>query len=304
MRRLPALLIGAALLAVPAPASSAELPGSGGVPATPAPSGSAPERSAPPARRGDKRRPVLRGFSVSPSKLFLYGRPARVAFEISDRSRTVRVRLDVLAGGRVARRIDLGDRRTGARHTVSLTGREAGGLPQGQLKLRIRATDPNGNKLVAAGAASSSAELELRGHHFPLPRNVGFGGSGSRFGAPRSGHRHQGQDMPAPEGMPVLAPRGGVVQTVAYQGSGAGNYVVLDGDGQDRDYVFMHLQTGSTRVKVGDRVRTGERIASVGNTGVGTGPHLHFEIWTGGGWYTGGHPIDPLPHLRAWDAWS
>ncbi len=30
------------------------------------------------------------------------------------------------------------------------------------------------------------------------------------------------------------------------------------------------------------------------------GAHLHFEIWTGGGWYTGGHPIDPLPYLRAW----
>ena len=47
-------------------------------------------------------------------------------------------------------------------------------------------------------------------------------------------------------------------------------------------------------------MRTGQRIAEVGTTGSSSGPHLHFEIWTGGGWYTGGHPIDPLPLLQAW----
>jgi murein DD-endopeptidase MepM/ murein hydrolase activator NlpD len=79
--------------------------------------------------------------------------------------------------------------------------------------------------------------------------------------------------------------------------------VVLDGRGETRDYVFMHLRTGSVVVTEGQRIRTGQRIGEVGSTGESSGPHLHFEVWDGP-WYAGGHPIDPLPLLRAWDAWS
>jgi murein DD-endopeptidase MepM/ murein hydrolase activator NlpD len=53
-------------------------------------------------------------------------------------------------------------------------------------------------------------------------------------------------------------------------------------------------------VTEGQRVRIGAPLGQVGNTGVSFGPHLHFEVWVGGGWYTGGRPIDPLPLLRAW----
>ena len=49
-------------------------------------------------------------------------------------------------------------------------------------------------------------------------------------------------------------------------------------------------------------MRTGQRLAEVGHTGDATGPHLHFEVWVGG-WQVG-HPIDPLPLLLRWDAWS
>ncbi len=78
---------------------------------------------------------------------------------------------------------------------------------------------------------------------------------------------------------------------------------MLRSDGENRDYVFMHLATGSTRVKVGQRVSTGQRLGDVGSTGSSSGPHLHFEVWVGG-WYTGGKPIDPLPLLKAWAAGS
>jgi murein DD-endopeptidase MepM/ murein hydrolase activator NlpD len=48
-------------------------------------------------------------------------------------------------------------------------------------------------------------------------------------------------------------------------------------------------------------VRTGQPIGFVGDTGDADGCHLHFEMWSGPGWYTGGSPFDPLPSLQAWD---
>lgn len=137
-------------------------------------------------------------------------------------------------------------------------------------------------------------------HAFPVAGPFSFGGDDGRFGAGRRGHIHQGQDITAAEGVPVVAPWAGTVEAVKYQAGGAGHYVVLDGDGEDRDYVFMHLRQGSVIVTKGAVVAKGQQLAEVGNTGSSTGAHLHFEIWIGGGWYTGGQPTDPLPFLQAW----
>ena len=137
-------------------------------------------------------------------------------------------------------------------------------------------------------------------HAFPIRGAFSFGGKDSRFGAGRPGHIHQGQDMSAALGTPVVAPWAGTIEVVRYQAGGAGYYIVLDGDGEDRDYVFMHLRKGSTLVQVGDAVAKGQPLAEVGSTGSSSGPHLHFEIWIDGGWYTGGRPVDPLPFLQAW----
>jgi murein DD-endopeptidase MepM/ murein hydrolase activator NlpD len=138
-----------------------------------------------------------------------------------------------------------------------------------------------------------------RAHRFPVSGAYDLGGEETRFGAPRAGHRHQGQDILATEGTPVVAPWGGVVEFVRYQRRGAGWYVVLDGDSEDRDYVFMHLRTGSIVVGPGQKVAAGEPIGQVGRTGRASGPHLHFEIWVGG-WYDGGEAIDPLPLITRW----
>ena len=62
----------------------------------------------------------------------------------------------------------------------------------------------------------------------------------------------------------------------------------------------MHL-AGPPPVAVGQPVLTGEYFAQVGNTGSSSGCHLHFEMWSGPGWYTGGSPFDPLPSLLGWD---
>jgi murein DD-endopeptidase MepM/ murein hydrolase activator NlpD len=148
--------------------------------------------------------------------------------------------------------------------------------------------------------APTPPSLPTSDHLFPVRGPFSFGGPDSRFGAGRKGHIHQGQDLTAPLGTPIVAPWAGTVEAVKYQAGGAGYYVVLDGDLEDRDYVFMHLRQGSTLVVKGQAVAKGQQLAEVGNTGSSSGPHLHFEIWTGGGWYTGGRPVDPLPFLQAW----
>jgi hypothetical protein len=72
----------------------------------------------------------------------------------------------------------------------------------------------------------------------------------------------------------------------------AGNMIVLE-IGKERYAYYAHLQLGSLRVKVGDRVRKGQLLAKVGNSGNATGPHLHFHVCKGS------DPIscDPLPYV-------
>jgi hypothetical protein len=288
--------------AVPSPPAWAD--GGGAAPTT-GNGGARPGHVAPRKREGRARGPVLTSFELQRSRLFLYGHSARVRFRIRGRF-PVRVRLELKRPGSRApvRTISLGRLPTGVTHSVRLTGREEGVLPQGSYELHIRGRDRPGRRLRRGAHATSSVALSFFHHRFPLVGPFDYGGEGSRFGAPRRGHTHQGQDLAAAEGTPVVAPRGGVVEAVQYQASSAGHYVVLDGEGEDRDYVFMHLRSGSVVVEEAQRLRTGQRIGDVGSTGHSTGPHLHFEVWVGGWYEPGGEPIDPLPLLRAWDAWS
>jgi Peptidase family M23 len=255
-----------------------------------------------PRRRPSRRRsggPLLTSFELQRTRLFLYGRAARVSLAIAGGPVHARLVLLAAADGTRVATIDLGEMEPGE-HALPLTGTETGVLPAGRYLGRISGRDRRGRRLRHAPSASRSAELNFFHHRFPLVGEFDFGGEDARFGAPRRGHRHQGQDLAAAEGTPVVAPRGGVVETVGYQREGAGHYVVLDGEGEDRDYVFMHLRNDSIPVAEGARVRTGQRLGEVGNTGGSSGPHLHFEIWVGGWWDGKGEPIDPLPLLQRW----
>ncbi len=142
-----------------------------------------------------------------------------------------------------------------------------------------------------------------RDHVFPIKGSHSYGGSGSRYGAPRSGHSHGGQDMSASSGTPLVAVTSGRISQVRYQSGGAGYYVVLAGDDRT-DYVYMHLRESASRfVSPGQRVRTGQQVGRVGSTGASSGPHLHFEMWTAH-WFAGGYRFDPLHSLQRWDAYS
>jgi murein DD-endopeptidase MepM/ murein hydrolase activator NlpD len=175
---------------------------------------------------------------------------------------------------------------------------KGGAKARGQARRRRRAAP----KKPAPAPAPAPAPLPIptSDHAFPVSGPYSLGGDDSRFGAARRGHTHQGQDITAAEGTAVVAPWAGTVEAIKYQAGGAGHYIVLDGDGEDRDYVFMHLRQGSVIVTKGALVAKGQQLAQVGNTGSSTGAHLHFEIWVAGGWYTGGQPTDPLPFLQAW----
>ena len=252
------------------------------------------------ARR--KRGPVLSSFAVRSKRLYLMGSPATVSFRIDGRAALRDVRLYLVpTGSRTpASTIKLGPLARGTEHRVRVTGTENGTLPQGEYRVRMGAKDSRGRRLRRAPGISSTGVLSFAHHRFPVVGQFTYGGPDGRFGAPRGDRSHQGQDLAAAEGTPLVAPRGGVVKAVQYQATGAGHYVVIDAAGEDRDYVFMHLKTGSIPVVQGQTVRTGQVIGQVGNTGRSFGAHLHFEVWDGGGWFSGGKPIDPLPLLRAW----
>jgi murein DD-endopeptidase MepM/ murein hydrolase activator NlpD len=109
----------------------------------------------------------------------------------------------------------------------------------------------------------------------------------SGFGT-RWGRSHEGIDLTAPIGTPVLAAGSG---EVVYSGGalrGYGNMVVLK---HDEELMTVYAHNSVLCVKVGQRVRTGQRIALSGQSGHVTGPHVHFEV------RKGQVPRDPLPYL-------
>jgi murein DD-endopeptidase MepM/ murein hydrolase activator NlpD len=183
--------------------------------------------------------------------------------------------------------------------TVSWNGITAAGAGAPDGSYRMSVTDPG----TAQAAGVQPKAFGLYWHAFPVPGTHSYGGSGSRFGADRGDHTHQGQDMAAACGEKLYVAAGGVVTTNAYQAGGAGYYIVIKGSATGGSYVYMHMKKPSWAAE-GQPVFTGQQIGKVGNTGSSTGCHLHFERWTPPGWYEGGKPYDPLPELRYWDGYS
>ena len=85
---------------------------------------------------------------------------------------------------------------------------------------------------------------------------------------------HNGVDMAAPNGSPILAAYDGEVVAAAYSGS-MGNYIMID-HGDSLYTIYMHAS--ALYVSKGDLVAKGQKIAAVGSTGRSTGPHLHFSV--------------------------
>lgn len=94
---------------------------------------------------------------------------------------------------------------------------------------------------------------------------------------------HNGTDIVGKgKGCEILAIADGKIKSKAYQSGGAGNYIIIDhGDlfhiGQNITTSYFHMKDPSP-FNVGDNVKAGDVIGNQGNTGIGTGEHLHLEL--------------------------
>jgi murein DD-endopeptidase MepM/ murein hydrolase activator NlpD len=131
---------------------------------------------------------------------------------------------------------------------------------------------------------------------FPVAGEFNWGQGGAQFGASRGGRSHEGQDVFARTGAPLVSVRRGVVVETGNDG-GRGNYVAIFSPDTRRTYVYLHMNEPS-RVGKGRNVAAGQRIGAVGCTGSCFGDHLHFEIRRGRG--PEGPAEDPEPALRRW----
>ncbi|TMM02825.1 MAG: M23 family metallopeptidase [Actinobacteria bacterium] len=144
-------------------------------------------------------------------------------------------------------------------------------------------------------------QLTAGGYVFPVYGPHDFTDTFGAFRGDVPGNWHHGDDIFAPLGAPVLACADGTVFSVGWNNTG-GNRLWLR-DGQGNEFYYAHLSAYSPAAKDGSRVKAGEVVGFIGNTGdaEGTPYHLHFEV----------HPVaylslgydgavDPTPYLLAW----
>ncbi|HAA14107.1 MAG TPA: hypothetical protein DCE41_21395 [Cytophagales bacterium] len=132
-------------------------------------------------------------------------------------------------------------------------------------------TVPDGDPIAEKDLARLSSEFGMRKH-------------------PSSGERlhHNGIDLAAPKGTPILAAGDGEVVEAELSGEGYGNRVKIK-HGDEYSTFYAHMQDVS--VKVGERVTKGQQIGTVGNSGESFGSHLHYEV------IKNGEHVDPAKYL-------
>jgi murein DD-endopeptidase MepM/ murein hydrolase activator NlpD len=99
---------------------------------------------------------------------------------------------------------------------------------------------------------------------------------------------HAGLDFTAETGTPVYATGDGIVEIAGSQGDGYGNKVLIN---HGYGYETLYAHNSRVMVRAGEKVKRGQTIALVGNTGKSTGPHCHYEVWKNG------TKIDPVNYF-------
>jgi murein DD-endopeptidase MepM/ murein hydrolase activator NlpD len=147
---------------------------------------------------------------------------------------------------------------------------------------------------VPVRAESGEASGSLTGYTFPVLGSASFGND---WGAPRAstGVPHQGTDIFAAEGTPIVAIADGVLDRVGWNQIGGYRFWLFDQFGNS--FYHAHLSAFSPLARDGAFVRKGDVIGFVGHTGDAqfTPPHVHFEIHPGNG-----DAVNPYPYLGQW----
>ena len=102
------------------------------------------------------------------------------------------------------------------------------------------------------------------------------------YGTPKM---HKGLDFTAQQGTPIYATGNGIVAAAGYRGDGYGNHVEIN-HGYGYETLYGHMV--KIKVRYGQRIKRGEVIGWVGNTGKSTGPHCHYEV------HINGQEVDPV----------
>lgn len=136
-------------------------------------------------------------------------------------------------------------------------------------------------QIAAARAVESSADGWKQRFIWPVKGRIsGKFGSQRIYKGGEAGAYHSGIDIAPGAGAPIVAPADGIVVLAAEQPFSLEGHLLIIDHGGGLDSAFLHCDTLS--VKVGDRVRQGQVVATVGMTGRATGPHLHWSLtWRG-----------------------
>jgi murein DD-endopeptidase MepM/ murein hydrolase activator NlpD len=148
--------------------------------------------------------------------------------------------------------------------------------------------------MPAPSPASASVLARFPGAVFPVVGRCYYSDDFGGYRADIPSHSHEGNDIFAPAGAPVVAVQDGVVKLSTT--SIGGNNVHLTTAAGDYFY-YAHFSRFAAGLQSGSHVVAGQTIGYVGTTGdaQGTSPHCHFEIHPGGG-----AAVDPYPYLEAW----
>ena len=277
------LLTGLLVAATAATGAAASLPSStllapgvppepSAAPSSPAPAAPAPARTAAAAvrlrlgSRGSLVRDLqrqLRRRGIGVAVDGVYGRQTRAAVRILQRR--LRLRATGVADGLLLRRLGI--------------------------RVRSIASGPAGTGTRSSTPATGARYLRA----FPVQGTYSYFDD---FGAPRAQGSHQGNDIMAARGTPVVAVADGVIDRLTRTETGLGGIWIWLRDRAGNTFYYAHLHTIAAGLDAGTTVAVGQVIGTVGNTGDARygAPHLHFEIHPGGG-----GAINPYGELLAVD---
>jgi murein DD-endopeptidase MepM/ murein hydrolase activator NlpD len=243
--------------------------------------------TAPAPRAAPVPRSYPRGFGSYDDLIGYATDVARTQSVLSERLAAVRVRDDA-ASGALAAAVDPRERGGLLRSRADVM---IDGLDAVALRAQLSADSATAKQLLGDGALATSDAWRM-----PLDGELtqAFGDTdvwvepSRTYGGVFYPHFHEGVDLAAAYGSDIVAPAAGRVIFAGMMSDGA-EVVVIAHDG-GLVSLFAHLGIGpiAPPVGAGDVVHAGDRIGSVGMTGMTTGPHLHWAVWRGG------DLIDPL----------